>query len=129
MKRVANIGALFLAACSPEPQIRELSNVSVNALMAQPVPQFFATLRVSNRLANECPSVSYDERAARALADARTRNAAGQYAAVQNSAGIELESDVAWRSLLARYEGQNACEAAAGEIERETAVSAVLVSR
>lgn len=127
MKKRALVLPLALMACAQEPQIRELSNVSVNALMAQPLPQFFASLRVANELAERCPLVVYDGQVAQAISEARMRGVGRK--AVHNSNAIAIETDVAWRSLQAKYDDQDACEAALTEIESETAVSAVLVVR
>ena len=126
MKRVAVIAIFALTACASEPQVRELSDASINNLMAQPIPQFFASLRVANQLAEDCPNVAYDAQVAQAVTDAKTRS---NFDAIQNAAAIEVESDIAWRSLNARFDGLNACDAARGEIERQSAISAVLVER
>lgn len=127
MKQLAALALLGLAACSPAPQVRELSNPSVNALMALPIPQFFATLRLSSRLASDCPAFDYDSRAAEAISAARTRGRT--YEAAQNAIPIDIESDVTLRSFEAKHAGASACTAAEIEFEEQTAVSAVLVRR
>ena len=125
--RLLALPMVVLCACAAEPQVRELSNASINNLMAQPIPQFFAALRVANRLAQDCPNIAYDERVAQAITDARTRNDGGTYAAIQNNGPTEIESDILWRSINARYEGQDACAAGKGEIARQSSIGAVLV--
>jgi len=125
--RLAAISICGLAACAPAPEVRELSNASVNNLMAQPLPQVLASIDLAEALAVRCLSVDFDARAAAAIAQAKTGGNA--QLAQQSLAATEIERELVRRSFEARREGLDVCTALTEEIEDQTALSAVLVAR
>jgi len=122
---------IVLVACSTTQTISG-DPEAVAALRAQPAAQYAATVALAQTVANRC--AIYDYRLALGQAIDAQRAATGTNLAIARTQvnAVDLETDVATRSLLARYEvaaleGPDVCAIAAGEVARRSALGALLI--
>lgn len=130
MRGCAIIGLLALAACSQQTVITG-DPEAVAALRALPPAEYAATVALAQRVANGCAIYSYDVDLGQAIDAQRTATGTGLATAQTQVVAVDLETDVATRSLLARYEiedlsGPDVCAVAAGEVARSSGLGALL---
>lgn len=128
---MAFVSSLTVTACSSTQTISG-DPEAVAALRAQPAAQYAATVGLAQILANRC--AVYDYRVSLGQAIDAQRAATGSNLAIARTqvTAVDLETDVATRSLLARYEvtaleGPDVCAIAAGEVARRSAIGALLI--
>lgn len=131
MRTSAFLICLALAACGPRvPSMIQGDPTATAALLAMPDAQFFAQTRLAQQISDRCSSIGFNQRFNAALINQRT-GGSQQAAAVVNSRSVDLEFDVATRSLQARYDIEltqaDLCDVGAAEVARQSALSAVLV--
>lgn len=102
------------------------------ALRALPAPQYAATVALAQTVANRCTIYSYNVALGQVVDEQRTAQGIGLATARTQVAAVDLETDVATRSLLGRYqvdslEGPDVCAIAAGEVAAQSALGALLV--
>lgn len=124
-------GVLGLVACaSSEPVTGDPQAAA--ALRAQPATQYAATVALAQTVANRCAIYQYNLPLGRVVDEQRTAQGIGLATARTQVAAVDLETDIATRNLLARYEvealeGPDVCAVAAGEVARQSALGALLV--
>lgn len=123
---------LCLAACAPRPDpLIQGDATATAALLAMPEAQFFAQLKVAQQIAGACPTLGYNERFSFAVTAQKFGAGRRALSAAANQRAVDLELDVAQRSLQARYgidfEEADLCPIGMGELTRQSALSAVLV--
>jgi len=125
--------ALTLAACATGPQAaRSFDDPAVQKLFNLPTPQYYATLRIANRVAQTCARYNYDSVLDLQVNEKRNEVGRGSLSAIGLRAAIELENDVSERSFSAKHgvelsQGGDLCPAADAETLENSAMAAVLV--
>lgn len=132
MKRVAMVGAaLMVAACSTGSEGRSLDDPAVQQLFQMPTPQYFATIRLANQVAQNCARYRYDALLDAQLNEKRNEVGRGTLSAAGLRSAIELETGVSERSFAAKHgvelTGTDLCPAADAEALEGSALSAMLV--
>jgi hypothetical protein len=132
MRKLAPLFLIVVAACVPRPiPITQGDPVATAALLALPDAQFFAQTRLAGQVATACPSLVFNQRFHAALVAQRFGTDRHNLVQTANRRAVDLETDVATRSLQARYDvtfDQGAlCSVGEGEIVRKSALSAVLL--
>lgn len=133
MQKLAVLLVVMVAGCAPRPApMIQGDPTAVAALLATTDAQFFAQTALAQKVANACPSISFNDRFNQALIAHRFGGGRRGLAAAANTRAIDLEEDVATRSLQARYDtpltDTNLCAVGTGEIARKSALSAVLIA-
>lgn len=123
---------LGLAACGPRASLMVQGNPTATAaLLALPDAQFFAQTQLAAKVANACPELGFNQRFNAALIAQRYGGNSAGLVQTANSRAVDLELDVATRSLQARYEVDltetNLCTVGLGELMREAPLAAVLL--
>lgn len=120
-----------IAACAPQSRTVDISAPAMQSLLALPLPEMSAKLRMAQTIARTCPRFALDRDLLDALPIARPDAAARSIEAARARGGIELFTDVEIRSFQARHDvvvGQNdLCAAGDAEIAAQSAISALLV--
>lgn len=122
--------ALTLAACAAggarsfnDPVVQKLYNMST--------PEYYASLTIANRIAQNCARYTYDAALDATLNDARNEVGRGSLSANSQRAGIELETDVSQRSFEVKHgvdlTSDDLCAAGDAEVLEGTALSAMLI--
>ncbi|WP_296424937.1 hypothetical protein [Yoonia sp.] len=124
--------ALAMAGCATGPQAaREFSDPAVQKLFTLPTPVYYATLKVANTVAQNCARYTYDGALDLLVNEKRNEVGRGSLSAMGLRDAIEVETDVAERSFMAKHgvelTGADLCAAADAELLEGTAMSAVLV--
>jgi hypothetical protein len=124
--------ALTLAACATgSGPVRSFDDPGVQRLFALSTPEYYATLTLATRVAQNCARYRYDAELDSLLNERRNEVGRGSLSAISQRAGIELETDVAQRSFAAKHgvemQGMDLCAAADAEVLEGTALSAMLV--
>jgi hypothetical protein len=132
MRTCAIICLVTVAACSGSQTISG-DPEAVAALRAQPAAQYAATVALAQSVANRCAVYDYRGDLGRAIDAQRAATGTNLAIARTQVTAVDLETDVATRTLLARYEvaaldGPDVCAIAAGEVARRSALGALLVS-
>ena len=134
MTRVWLIGAAFgLAACASGPEgARAFEDPAVQKLYNLPTPQYYATLEIATKVAQNCARYSYDSAVDLLVNEKRNEVGRGSLTALGLSNQIELERDVSGRSFAGRHgveldSGADLCPAADAEYQQNSAIAAVLV--
>lgn len=133
MRVLGIIAALGLAACStsaPSPA-RGFDDPAVRALLAQPVPEYYADVRLAVQVARSCARYRFDTALDLAVNEHRSKHGRGSLAALSQRAAIDAMTDIHTRAFRAQYgvvpgEG-DVCPAADAELARGSALSALLV--
>jgi len=133
MKTLQTIGCLFLiSACANGGASVDLSSSAVRNLLAQPLPEYAAKLRVARQIAASCDRYDFNSQMQVALSAARPDTAGGRLQAIRQSAGIELATDIEIRSFQARHgleiSGNDLCAAGDREVSEQTGISALLMA-
>ena len=128
--RFCYFALVALAACSGTQTISG-DPEAVAALRAQPSAQYAATVALAQQVANGCAVYQYRVDLGRAIDAQRAATGSNLAVAQAQVLAVDLETDVATRSLLARYEvaaleGPDVCAIAAGEVARRSALGALL---
>lgn len=132
MRRLCHIAAIAtLAACGQQQAVITGDPEAVAALRALQPAEYAATVALAQRVANACPVYKYDVALGQAIDAQRTATGTGLATARTQVTAVDLETDVATRSLLARYQieqlaGPDICAVAAGEVARRSALGALL---
>lgn len=120
-----------LAACSGSPSA-SLNAPSAQNMLAQPLPEYAAKLRIARQIAASCDRYDFNDQIQVALSSARPDTAGGRLAAIRQSPGIELATDVEIRSFQAKHgvdiNAPDLCAAGDREIAEQTGISALLVA-
>lgn len=122
--------ALTLAACAGtgarsfnDPVVQKLYNLST--------PEYYASLTLANRIAQNCARYTYDAALDSTLNEARNEVGRGSLSASSQRAGIELETDVSQRSFEVKHgvdlTSDDLCAAGDAEILEGSALSALLI--
>lgn len=124
--------ALTLAACATgSGAARPFEDPAVQKLYNLPTPQYFATIQLANRVAQNCARYRYDAILDADLNERRNEVGRGTLAARAFTSQIELESDVTTRSFQGKHgvdiNGSDLCPAADAETLENSALSAMLV--
>lgn len=131
--RALAFGALALAGCAAAPVPIDLNTPAIQSLMAQPLPEYAAKMRVARQIALSCDQLAFNERVVAAISAARPDTSQGRLEAIRQQAGISLATDVELRSFLAKHnvsvDAENLCAAGAQEMNEQTAISAFLQRR
>jgi hypothetical protein len=130
--RFALTALVLLAACATSNgPARSFDDPAAQALAALPVPEYFATVALAGRVARGCDRYRFDaefESQMNALRNAQDR---GSLVAAMQRNAIEMETDVAERSFIARHRvdlaSSDLCPAADAENLSASALSALLV--
>ena len=130
MRLGVTVACFALAACSQQTVITG-DPQAVAALRALPPAEYAATVALAQRVANGCAVYAYDVDLGQAIDAQRTATGTGLATAQTQVIAVDLETDVATRSLLARYqiaalEGPDVCAVAAGEVARSSGLGALL---
>lgn len=131
MRFSALASLLVLASCAG-PRIVTGDPQAAAALRALPAAQYAATVALAQVLAKDCAIYQYNVPLGQVVDEQRAAQGIGLATARTQVTAVELETDVATRSLLARYEipaleGPDVCAVAAGEVARQSALGALLV--
>ena len=121
-----------LAACDASPKpARAFSDPAVQKLYMLPVPDYVGTTRLARQVAQACPGYSYDQAQDFQVNEKRNAEGRGSVAALSQSGGVDVMTDVIRREFQAKYGvtvGQdNLCEAADQDSAANTALAALLV--
>ncbi len=132
MRLVLPVFMALAAACSSTQTISG-DPEAVAALRAQPAAQYAATVALAQTVANRCGAFDYRVSLGQAIDAQRVATGTNLAIARTQVTAVDLETDVATRSLLARYEvaaleGPDVCAIAAGEMARRSALGALLVA-
>jgi hypothetical protein len=133
MIRGVMLGAvLSLAACATgSGAARSFDDPAVQKLFVMPTPEYFATLTVATKVAQNCARYRYDAVLDSQLNEKRNEVGRGTLSASGQRNAIETETDVTQRSFMAKHgvelTGMDLCAAADAEVQEGTALSAVLV--
>ncbi|KQB98357.1 hypothetical protein AL073_05660 [Loktanella sp. 1ANDIMAR09] len=121
--------ALTLAACATGG--RNLDDPAVQKLFNMSTPQYYASLTLANRIAQNCARYTYDAALDSALNEARNEVGRGSLAANSQRAGIELETDVSQRSFQVKHgvdiTSDDLCAAGDAEVLEGSGISALLI--
>ena len=131
MRLFALITLCTLAACGG-PRVVTGNPQAAAALRALPATQYAATVALAQTVANRCAIYSYNVALGQVVDKQRTAQGTGLATAQTQVAAVDLETDVATRSLLGRYEvesldGPDVCAIAAGEVAAQSALGALLI--
>lgn len=131
MRSVFLAALLFVAACTG-PRVVTGDPQAAAALRALPPAQYAATVALAQTVANRCAIYGYNVPLGQVVDAQRTAQGTGLATARTQVAAVDLETDVATRQLLARYEvaaleGPDVCAVASGEVARQSALGALLV--
>ncbi len=124
--------AVLIAGCGrrdepppPDPRIA--------ALIALPVPDYYATLRLAQRVSDGCPAYAFNERLSFETNEARNAIGTGSFSAVFQRATIDAATVAAEVRFQTQYNRRldidDLCPAALQEIAAETLLSALLIPR
>lgn len=132
MRSAILIAILALAACGPRvPPIVQGDPTATATLVAMPDAQFFAQTRLARQISDRCATIGFNQGFNAALVNQRYGENSRAAIAIANGRGVDLELDVATRSLQARYNvdlnSADLCAVGLGELGRKSAVSAVLI--
>ena len=133
MGRGLMMGAAFtLAACATgSGAARSFEDPAVQKLFNLPTPQYFATLQLANRVAQNCVRYRYDAVLDAELNERRNEVGRGTLSARTLTTQIELENDVTQRSFQGKHGvelgADDLCPAADAETLENSALSAMLV--
>ena len=133
MVRGLMIGAtLTLAACGTGSGAgRSFDDPAVQQLFNMSTPQFFATTKIANQVAQNCARYRYDAILDAQLNERRNEVGRGTLSARAIRDAIELESSVSERGFTAKHgvelTGADLCPAADAETLQNTPLSAMLV--
>ncbi len=124
--------ALTLAACATgSSAARPFSDPAVQKLYNLPTPQYYATLKIANQVAQNCARYRYDTALDLDVNEKRNEVGRGSLSAIGLRGAIELETDVSERSFTAKHgvelTGADLCPAADAEMLENSAMAAVLV--
>ncbi|WP_322892069.1 MULTISPECIES: hypothetical protein [unclassified Yoonia] len=124
--------ALTLAACATgSGPARELSDPAVQRLLNMPTPEYYATLTLATRVAQNCARYRYDAELDSLMNERRNELGRGSLSANSQRNAIELETDVIQRSFGVKHgvemTGSDLCPAADAEVLEGSALSAMLV--
>ena len=101
------------------------------ALLAQPDARFIASSQIARRIAERCATIGFNQGYSDAVAAQRFGSTEVARRLAGNRNASDLEADVGIRSLQARYEidfdQADLCTVGEGELERKSAISAVLL--
>lgn len=128
-----SIGAFgCLAACDIGPRQVTGDPQAVAALRALPSGQYAAQVALAQIVANRCGIYTYNVALGQVIDAQRAATGEDLATAQANPVAVEAETDVATRSLLARYEvpeltGPDVCAIAAGEVARKSGLGALLI--
>ena len=124
------IGLALLGACSSGRTV-DISAPGMQALLALPLPEMSAKIRMAQRIASDCDRYAMNADLLRAIPLARPDAADGALEAIRARAGMDLLTDVEIRSFQARHNvtvGQdNLCSAADWERANGSAIGTLLV--
>ncbi|MEL6571476.1 MAG: hypothetical protein AAFQ64_07455 [Pseudomonadota bacterium] len=123
---------LILCAACAGPQTVTGDPQAAAALRAQPAAQYAATVALAQTVANRCDIYRFNVALGQVVDAQRVAQGTGLATARTQVSAVELETDIATRNLLARYEvaelaGPDVCAVAAGEVARQSALGALLV--
>lgn len=130
--RILAVCAVPLAGCGgrnepPPPDPR------IEALIALPVPEYYATLRLAQRISDGCPAYAFNEQLGFETNEARNAIGTGSFSAVFQRATIDaatVATEVRFQIQYNRLLGiDDLCSAAMQEIAAGTLLSALLVPR
>ena len=125
------VGAAFaLAACGTGVG-RSFDDPAVQRLFNMPTPQYYATIKIANQVAQNCASYAYDSILEAELNERRNEVGRGSLSAISLRNAIESETDVSERSFMAKHgvemTGSDLCPAGDAETLEDSAVSALLI--
>mgnify|MGYP001804833969 FL=1 len=131
MVRGLMIGAaLTLAACSGSAG-RSFDDPAVQKLFNMPTPQYYATIKIANQVAQNCANYTYDALLDAELNEKRNEVGRGSLSAISLRRAIDAETSVSERSFMAKHgvemTGTNLCPAADAEVLENSAISAMLI--
>jgi len=122
--------ALTLAACTTG-SARSFDDPAVQKLFVMSTPQYYATLTLANRVAQNCARYSYDAALDSSLNEARNEVGRGSLAAISQRDGIELETEVSKRSFEVKHgvdvTSDDLCAAGDAESLEGSGLSAMLI--
>lgn len=132
MRKAGIIAVLAMAGCvQPPPALVQGDPTATATLFALPDAQFFAQTQLAAKIAAACPTLAFNQPFNDALIAKRYDGPSARLVQTANSRAVDLELDVATRSLQARYDvdlsSTNLCAVGTGEITRQSALSAVLI--
>ena len=131
MVRGLMIGAaLTLAACGGSAG-RSFDDPAVQKLFNMPTPQYYATIKIANQVAQNCANYTYDALLDAELNEKRNEVGRGSLSAISLRRAIDAETSVSERSFMAKHgvemTGTNLCPAADAEVLENSAISAMLI--
>ena len=122
--------ALTLAACAGTGA-RSFSDPAVQKLFVMSTPEYYASLTLANRIAQNCARYTYDAALDSSLNEARNEVGRGSLSANSQRAGIELETDVSKRSFEVKHgvdvTSDDLCAAGDAEALEGSGISALLI--
>ncbi|MEP1537551.1 MAG: hypothetical protein ABJQ34_16380 [Paracoccaceae bacterium] len=125
--------AVVATGCSSglPPAARDFDDPAVVRLFAQPIPEYYANLRLAQRIAASCDRYRFDQSLDLDISEQRQKEGRGSVAALRHRSSIDAMTDIRTREFRAKYgvapgEG-DVCGAADQEVAQNTALSAVLV--
>ena len=125
--------ALTLAACATgSGGARPFEDPAVQKLYNLPTPQYYATLKIANQVAQNCVRYRYDSALDLEVNEKRNEVGRGSLSALGLRNQIDLETDVSQRSFNVKHcvdiaAGDDLCPAADAEYAENSAMAAVLV--
>lgn len=124
------LAAAALSACGGPSQI---GDARAQALLAMPVPQYYAELGVARELLNACQAYVLDTKLAEEMNELRNSQGRGSIAAQRQTGAIGLETQVKKRSIAASnggsFETLDPCTALDQEYARQTPMSVFIRSK
>jgi hypothetical protein len=124
--------ALTLAACAGTGA-RSFNDPAVQKRFVMSTPQYYASLTLANRIAQNCARYTYDAALDSSLNEARNEVGRGSLSANSQRAGIELETDVSKRSFEVKHgvdvTSDDLCAAGDAEALEGSGISALLIPR
>jgi hypothetical protein len=123
---------VLLAGCAVQGPSASLNSAGAQELLALPLPEYAAKIRLARQVAADCPRYSYNDQLQVDLSAARPDTARGSLEALRQRGGIDLATDVEMRSFQAKHRltvgASDLCDAADAEVAQGTAIGVFLVS-
>lgn len=119
-----------LSACGGPSRV---GDARAQALLAMPVPQYYAELAVARELLNACQAYVLDTKLAEDMNELRNSQGRGSVAAARQTGAIGLETQVKKRSIAARnggsFETLDPCTTLDQENVDQTPMSVFILSK
>lgn len=122
---------LALSGCAVPAPLPALDTPGAQALLAMPLPEYGARIRLARQIAADCGRYAYNDQMQVAVGAARPDTAGGSLEALRQRGGIDVATDVATRSFQARHRvtvgASDLCAAGDAEFAEGSPIGVLLV--